>query len=225
MGGTVLENCDALDLVASDDGTVSGLQTTHGRMNAPAVIVATGPDTPETFAKITGYDGFTNAIPVTKVPGLLLTTPPLDQSMRPNRVIYAGTTKEFHILPAFNGGVKIGSDDVDGLISRDQSASNILRCGQILLDRAQACIPGLARHVDINDCKADIGIRAYQSDGKSVICQMPGANGLYIVATHSGITLAPALGSLMAEMLATGTAPPILAPFGIQRFSGFGDPA
>ena len=47
------------------------------------------------------------------------------------------------------------------------------------------------------------------------------ARGLYVLATHSGITLAPAIGALMAEWIATGNRPDTLAPHGLERFPGF----
>ena len=45
--------------------------------------------------------------------------------------------------------------------------------------------------------------------------------GLYVVATHSGVTLSPALGKLMAEVIAEDRVPEELAPFGLERFQAF----
>ena len=58
-------------------------------------------------------------------------------------------------------------------------------------------------------------------DGKSIVGPMPGAQRLYVVLTHSGVTLAPALGDLVAESIDTGVGPPALAPFGLERFQSF----
>ena len=47
------------------------------------------------------------------------------------------------------------------------------------------------------------------------------AEGLFIIATHSGITLSPAVGKLMAEVVAEGTIPTELEPFSLDRFQAF----
>lgn len=47
---------------------------------------------------------------------------------------------------------------------------------------------------------------------------MPSAEGLHIALTHSGVTLALALGELIADSIDTGTVAPQLEPFGLERF-------
>jgi glycine/D-amino acid oxidase-like deaminating enzyme len=44
-----------------------------------------------------------------------------------------------------------------------------------------------------------------------------GLDGLYVAVTHSGITLAPAVGSMVAEEIVTGRRHPFLEPFGLAR--------
>ncbi len=221
-GGTVLENSTARELLADDDGTVTGVRTETNSYSAANVIVATGQHTPQTLAELTGYDGFNSGFPMARPPGLILTTPPVPDKLRPNRIVLTARSKELHILPEFNGGIKIASDDIDGFIIDDQSPENLRHNGQLLLERGAALIPDLLDHVDIEDCKLGIGVRPYPTDGKTIAGPMPDANGLYVIATHSGITLAPVIGELMAQMLITGKPPDTLAPFGIERFSGFG---
>ena len=222
MGGVVRPACQPLELLATDAGTVTGIRTETDSYYAPNVIVATGANTPQTLADLTGYDGFTSGFPMATPPGLILTTPPLPDALLPNRIILTSRTRELHILPEFNGGLKIASDDIDGLIISDQSPENLTLNGQRLLTRCQTLIPDLPNHVDIKDCTLGIGVRPYPTDGKTIAGPMPDAQGLYVIATHSGITLAPAIGTLMAELVMTGNTPAALAPFGIERFAGFG---
>ena len=47
---------------------------------------------------------------------------------------------------------------------------------------------------------------------------MPSATGLHLAVTHSGVTLAPALGSLIADSIETGSPAPRLTPFSLGRF-------
>lgn len=219
-GGTLHENIGPLELMADDNGVVSGVTTGQGLLASDTVIVATGQHTPETLAMLTGYDGFTTGFPLQKAPGLLLTTPPLPASALPHHVIGTSPAHEVHFLPAFNGGVKIGSDDIDGLILEDHSSENLKRAGQLLLDRAAAWLPALA-DVAIDDCRLDIGVRPYPQDGKSILGALPGSKGLFVLATHSGITLAPVIGQYMADVL-TGQTPAFDAtPYSLSRFSGF----
>ena len=219
LGGEVRENCTAHTLLATDEGVVTGLQTDQGDLGACNVLVTTGPDTNATLATLTGYDGFISGFPMTRVPGLLLSTPPLAPDLL-GRLIYGPPSNEVHILPEPDGGIKIGADDMDGMITDDQSAENLRRVGRLLLARAGRLLPVLAE-VDIDECSLAIGVRAYPKDGHSIAGQMPDASGFYLVATHSGITLAPAIGQLMCEMIGTKRKPDLLAPFGLERFAGF----
>lgn len=240
LGGQIFDHCAAKTLLADDDGVVTGLGCDRGDLRADNVLITTGPDTAETLSTLTGYDGFNSGFPMQKVSGLLLTTPPVAPDFL-GRLVYGFAANEVHILPesaggtggtrntggagstgstGSTGGIKIGADAVDGLIAEDQSPQNLRRAGRMLLQRAAKLLPELAM-LNIDDCRFGIGVRAYPNDGISIAGQMPAARGLYLIATHSGITLAPAIGRLMAEMIGTGQVPEPLKPFGLQRFSGF----
>lgn len=220
-GGVVMENCAALEIEADDDGAVSGVLTDQGLLETTRVIVAVGPDTPQVLSDLTGYDGFAARFPVNKVPGLLVTTPPVEAGLV-RHLNYTDLGGEFHFMPDFNGGLRLASDDTDGLIIDDQSPEHLreLVCG--LLRRMQGFVPGFGGEALIDDCKLAVGVRAYPEDGYSIAGALPGSRGLYIIATHSGVTLAPALGSLMAGLVADGEVPDMLAPFGLERLPGFG---
>ena len=221
-GGAVMENCAAIELQATDDGEVTGLTTTNGDLVAKTVLVTVGPDTPDVLSQLTGYDGFAARFPMRKVPGLLVTTPSTQPHKLVRHVVYVATGTEFHVQTAPNGGLKVGSDDIDGLIAEDQSPERLRSAAIELLNRTRKIIPGFVGESCIDDCKLDVGIRAYPEDGMSLVGQLPGADGLYLIATHSGVTLAPVIGSLMAEMIKTGQTPAELQPFALERFQAFG---
>lgn len=219
LGGEIREGCTAQTLLASDDGVVTGLTCDQGDLDTANVLVTTGPDTNAVLSTLTGYDGFNSGFPMGRVPGLLLTTPPVAPDLL-GRLIYGAPSNEVHILPELGGGIKIGSDDMDGMVIEDQSEENLRHVGQLLLQRATRLLPALAS-VDIDTCNLGIGVRAYPTDGNAIAGQMPAAQGFYLVATHSGITLAPAIGQLMSDLIGTGQVPERLVPFGLERFSGF----
>ena len=56
------------------------------------------------------------------------------------------------------------------------------------------------------------------ADGQSIVGRLPGAPGLYVAVTHSGVTLAAHLSRLIAAELTTGTPPADLAPYRPARF-------
>ena len=56
------------------------------------------------------------------------------------------------------------------------------------------------------------------ADGQSIVGRLPGAPGLYVAVTHSGVTLAAYLSRLIATELTTDTALDDLAPYRPARF-------
>jgi D-amino-acid dehydrogenase len=65
------------------------------------------------------------------------------------------------------------------------------------------------------------GLRPYPPDGLPLVGRVPGSDRLYAATGHGrmGITLAPATGELLADVVLHGAEPPELAPFGLARLS------
>src|SRR6266540_2548595 len=61
--------------------------------------------------------------------------------------------------------------------------------------------------------------RSMPTDRLPILGPLPGLDGLYLAVTHSGVTLAPVLGPLVAEEIATGEQGRLLAPFRPGRFA------
>jgi glycine/D-amino acid oxidase-like deaminating enzyme len=64
-----------------------------------------------------------------------------------------------------------------------------------------------------------VGQRALPADGLTVAGPAGAAGRIYVVATHSGVTLAPLLGRLAADEIAAGELRDELAAFRPQRFA------
>lgn len=222
MGSQVIEGCVAKELAMTDDGTITGVVTAQGSLSAPKVLVTVGPDTPEVLSELTGYDGFAARFPMTQVPGLLVTTPSTAPGRLLRRILYFDSPADaLHLRPAANGGLQLGADDTDGMVADDHSPERMRQAATKLLRRTKALIPGFVGEACLDDCELAVEIRAYPQDGKTLAGALPGADGLYLIATHSGITLAPALGRLMAETIVDGVVPEPLRPFSLERFPGF----
>jgi glycine/D-amino acid oxidase-like deaminating enzyme len=61
--------------------------------------------------------------------------------------------------------------------------------------------------------------RAMPSDRLPIVGPLPWLEGLYLAVSHSGVTVAPALGRLVAAEIATRTPDGLLAPFRPARFA------
>jgi glycine/D-amino acid oxidase-like deaminating enzyme len=66
---------------------------------------------------------------------------------------------------------------------------------------------------------ARIGVRPVPADDVSIVGALPGLANAYVVATHSGVTLGPLLGRLIAEEVTTGRPAAQTAPFRPDRFA------
>ena len=60
--------------------------------------------------------------------------------------------------------------------------------------------------------------RPMPQDGFPLVGRVDGLAGLYVAVTHSGITLAPAIGRFAAEEILAGRRDALLAPYGLARF-------
>jgi hypothetical protein len=72
---------------------------------------------------------------------------------------------------------------------------------------------------------ARIGVRPMPGDGQTIAGRIPGSANAWMLATHSGITLGPLLGRLIAGEIVGGTPSAVLAPFSPERFATPGAPA
>ena len=72
-------------------------------------------------------------------------------------------------------------------------------------------------------------VRPMPADGQSIVGWLPGAPGVYVAVTHSGVTLGAHLAALIAAELLSADGPgdadeAELAPYRPGRFAGGSDP-
>lgn len=94
--------------------------------------------------------------------------------------------------------------------------------GQEILRRARRVLAGLDT---VGLAELRVGQRAIPADRVTVAGWAPGVDGLYVVATHSGYTLALHLGELVAREVASGTDEAQLVDFRPGRFATPADAA
>lgn len=86
-----------------------------------------------------------------------------------------------------------------------------------MVDRARRVMAALASARVVS---THVGIRPVPADGVSSVGAVPSVAGWYEAATHSGVTLGPLLGRLLATEIVDGTVDPLLRPFRPDRFPG-----
>lgn len=216
-GGEIFEDRAALGLTRNGE-TVATVETDAGPLSADRVVVAAGRESNRTLAALTGIEGFIDRGPVGAVPGALVQTPPADPFQYVRHVVYCEHFGPLHVQPAPGGGLLMGGDDTDDWIADGHDQALLDRIASHLLDRARRLIPGLPIDGWRGRCQVRVGVRPMPADGHSVVGEVPDAPGVFLAATHSGVTLAPVIGELLAENILGGRAPPQIEPFGCHRF-------
>jgi glycine/D-amino acid oxidase-like deaminating enzyme len=155
--------------------------------------------------------------PGATAPGLAVRVGPVT-SAGPARVLH---TPEVCLRPHSGGLLHLEAPDA--AVDLHTPEAELQRWAAELLRRAQRTVRGLdgARVVECRVC-----VRPMPVDGQSIVGPMPGADGLYVAVTHSGVTLGAHLAQLVADELATGAAAAAeLKPYRPERFLASAPPA
>ncbi|MGI9388306.1 MAG: NAD(P)/FAD-dependent oxidoreductase, partial [Methyloligellaceae bacterium] len=217
-GGVIVEDCGNSELLMDDNGEViTGVQFGQSSFAANLVIVATGPDTPKALSMLTGHD-FEARFPMTRSPGLLVHTPSCSPRRLANHILQSPDKALFHVRPNSQGGLLLGADDTDGMVTEESNDEEVRRAAAVLLERTREVIPVFPGAEILDKCTLKVGMRALPQDGNSVIGPILGVEGLILAMTHSGITLAPGLAKIVAEFVENGKWPSVLLPFSFDRF-------
>jgi glycine/D-amino acid oxidase-like deaminating enzyme len=145
--------------------------------------------------------------PATTTRGLLVRTSPVPEGVAVNRVLHA---PGLSVRPHHGRRLVLHSHDVDHTLPGD-----VPTAAAAVLDRLTDVIPAAA---GVTVESAFVGVRPMPVDGHSVVGWLPGSDRLYVVATHSGLTLAPVLAEIVAREV-TGDRHELAAPFRPDRFT------
>jgi glycine/D-amino acid oxidase-like deaminating enzyme len=121
-------------------------------------------------------------------------------------------TPRINLRPDGPGYVLLHHDSVDEKLTDDFAGTEDPLCAE-LLERARDVLPALAEVVE-----ARFGLRPVPVDGHSCVGALPEIPGYYEAVTHSGVTLGPLVGRLLAREILTGEVDPLIAPFRPDRF-------
>ena len=151
------------------------------------------------------------APPGAAAPGLVVQAGPVTPP-GPVRVVHA---PEVYLRPHTGGLVHLEAPDA--AVDLHTPGPELRRWADELLRRARLVVRGLedAAVVGYRVC-----VRPMPADGQSIVGPLPGAAGLYVAVTHSGVTLAAHLAELITAELVSGVAAAELAPYRPGRFTG-----
>lgn len=181
-----------------DGGRITGALTADGLIAADRIVLAAGAAT-DRLAMSAGI-----ALPISAPAGLLVVTNPVPPML--NGLVMA---PGLHVRQRADGALIGGSDfgGADPGLGPETVAERILADMRGLLRDG----PALAFN------HFTIGHRPLPADEHPVMGTSSTHDNLYLAVTHSGITLAPALGRMVAEEILTGRRDPLLEPFGPRR--------
>nr|AVW82901.1 glycine/D-amino acid oxidase [Nocardia interforma ATCC 21072] len=139
--------------------------------------------------------------------GLLVRTTPVAEPV--TRIIHA---PGLSIRPHTGGRLVLHCHDLDRTLTGDGDVSAV---AQQVLERLPAVLPNAA---DAEVEHVFTGVRPMPRDGMSIVGPVPGQDGVYVIATHSGLTLAPVLGEIAAREV-LGEEHPLVEQFRLTRFA------
>ena len=198
QGLELLEGVSAIGL-AEDAGRLIGVKTADGLMSADMVVLAAGAETPA-LARSVGV-----TVPVDAPPGLIVHSKPAAKML--NGLVLAA---ELHLRQTAEGRIIAGSD-----FAGTDPGTEPERAARELFDKVRAFLRnGAALEMDFHT----VGYRPTPRDGFPILGEATDLEGLYLAVTHSGITLAPAIGRFAADEILTGNREPLLAPYRLSRF-------
>jgi glycine/D-amino acid oxidase-like deaminating enzyme len=189
------------DIVVTGDRVVAVVPSDGERVEVDAVVNAAGP----AAARVADLVG--RALPMLDEPGLVARVrcdgPPVHRAMHAPHV---------EIRPDGRDQVVLHSREVDALIGPSTSAAEL---SPTLLSLARQVVPALRRAAPVSE---RIAWRPIPDDGFPSVGGVAALTGYYEAVTHSGITLGPIVGRLLAGEILDGTVDPLMAPYRPDRF-------
>jgi len=189
---------------------IVAVRTSVGEIETDQVVFACGVDTDE-LLKI-------NVLKISR-PGIILRTQPMKKVI--DRVIVAPGV---HIHQQHDGKVVIGEQagapisHLNRLAMKPESfpsAAFEMQHGERILAIAQKFVPQLET-IELE--QVVIGWRPLPHDERPVVGHIKNIPGAYLATMHSGVTLAPIIGELVAMELLDGTETNLLTDFRPKRF-------
>ncbi len=195
---------EAIDL---SDGAVATVHARGLTIDADSLVVAAGTGTPA-VADLLGA-----RVPVRRSPGLIVVTSPVPPGTL-GRIVLPGRSD---IRPDISGGIRISAVS-SAVATPDEGGST--EDPDAVLARTVPLLPVLE---STRVARALIGVRPIPEDDVTIAGRIPGVSNAWVAVTHSGVTLGPLLGRLIASEVTGAHPDELLRDFRPDRFvSGAG---
>lgn len=204
----------------SDGGRATGVVTPRGPIHAPVVVDAAGGWT----ARVVAGSGIT--LPLVPVRHQLFITEAIP-GVAPLQPIVRLVEASVYVRYEQGGLMFGGYEDVPRVLGREglapgfQIASLELDLGVLrgLVDEVAAHFPAL------RDAKIAVhrgGAPTMTPDGRPILGRVPGLEGLFVASgcCVGGLSLSPAAGRALADLIVDGKSDPDLGPLSVERFAG-----
>lgn len=201
--GAELRSGTAVREIGTDaDGSVRTVALSDGsRLDIDAVVNAAGPDAAHVAGLVERH------LPMREEPGVVTR---LDCEQVPvRRAMHA---PHIEIRPDGDASVVLHSREIDALIDTGAEPAELARS---LHRSARLVVPELG---DARIAGTRVAHRPIPADGFPSVGAVPSVPGYYEAVTHSGITLGPVIGRLLAAEILGGKRDELLADFRPERF-------
>jgi len=203
--GAALRTGARVVAIETQNGRATGVRLADGeRLACDTVVNCAG----RWAREVTDEPGL--QIPLAPTVGFMVLTPPVASGVR--RPIHS---PEVHMRPDGAGRLMVRANDMDEAVTLETRMSPSIGPAEELMRRLGIVIPAL-RGVAAE--AARVTARPIPEDGFPAVGQVPRLDGYYLAVTHSGVTLSPLLGKLVADEVMNGTQRPELARFRPTRF-------
>ena len=213
-GAKTLYPCEVQDLDLRG-GALAGVITTQGHVPLDHLVVAAGVDTPHILA-MAGFD-----LKLRHAPGILAHSKPV-AAVTPIVFDAPGGVS----FKQMSDGSVVGTDSPEPpdlpmhreirerAVDFPNEALRLLH-GNRILTKIAVFLPA-ARGVPLD--RLTLGFRPMPIDELPVVGAVPGMPNVYVVVTHSGVTLAPILGRYVTQEILHDSPAEFLMPYRPERF-------
>ncbi len=190
------------DIGTSADGSVRSITLSDGScLEVDIVVNAAGPEA----AQVAGMVG--RVLPMRREPGVVTRLVCAHVPVR--RAMHA---PHIEIRPDGDTSVVLHSREVDALIDTGEDSSELAK---LLRESARQIVPELG---ESRIAQTRVVNRPIPADGFPSVGAVSAVPGYYEAISHSGITLGPVIGQLLATEILTGNKDEMLTDFRSDRF-------